>query len=317
MTQPAVAVHHALLERAQTGGRMFDIRERLARGDVIVGDGGWGTLLMARGLATGVPPEIFNLDRLDVIESIASRYVDAGAELITTNTFGGSPLKLAAAGLEGRVDDVNRRAVEAARRAVGSRALVSASIGPSGLLLTPYGDMPPARMLESFREQAAVLIDAGADLVCIETMTDLREAMLAVEAVRAVSPTIPVIATMTFETTRRGFVTVMGASVEAACSGLAAAGADIVGSNCGYGIDTMIEVAKAFRRHSTRPIAIQANAGLPTITDGVAHYPESPADLAARAPALLDAGVQIVGGCCGTTPEHIRALRALVDARRT
>jgi 5-methyltetrahydrofolate--homocysteine methyltransferase len=291
---------------------MDDIRERLARGDVILGDGAWGTLLMERGLAPGEVPELFNLDRSAVIEEIAALYLDAGAEIITTNTFGGSPLKLESAGLADRTEALNAGAVAAVRRAVGTRAYVSASIGPTGRLLRPFGDTEPARMAEAFERQAAALAGAGVDLFCVETMTDLDEATLAVTAIRAVAPHVPILATMTFEQTRRGFFTVMGVSIPAAARGLQAAGAEVVGSNCGFGIDTMVEVAREFRQHAGVPIAIQANAGLPITRNGATVYPETPGHVAARVPDLLAAGVQIIGGCCGTTPAHIRALRALI-----
>jgi len=202
--------------------------------------------------------------------------------------------------------------VAAVRRAVAGHAYVSASIGPTGRLLRPFGDTEPARMAAAFERQAAALAGAGVDMFCVETMTDLDEATLAVAAIRAVAPRAPILATMTFEQTRRGFYTVMGVSIPAAARGLQAAGADVVGSNCGFGIDTMIEVAREFRQHAGVPIAVQANAGLPVTRNGVTVYPETPGHVAARAPDLLAAGVQIIGGCCGTTPAHIRALRALV-----
>jgi 5-methyltetrahydrofolate--homocysteine methyltransferase len=291
---------------------MDGIRERLARGDVILGDGAWGTLLMERGATPGEPPELFNLHRPDVIEAIAALYLDAGAEIVTTNTFGGSPLKLESFALADRTEDINTRAVAAVRRAVGDRAYVSASMGPTGRLLRPFGDTEPARMAAAFERQASALAGAGVDLFCVETMTDLNEAALAVAAIRAVAPGVPILATMTFEQTRRGFFTIMGVSIPAAVRGLQAAGADIVGSNCGFGIDTMIDIAREFRQHAGVPIAIQANAGLPITRNGATVYPETPDDAAAKAPELLAAGVQLVGGCCGTTPAHIRALRALI-----
>ncbi len=295
---------------------MDDIRERLARGDVILGDGAWGTLLMARGLPPGEPPESFNLNRPEVIEEIAALYLEAGADIVTTNTFGGSPLKLESFGLADRTEDINALAVAAVRRSVGDRAYVSASMGPTGRLLLPFGDTDPARMAAAFERQAAALAGAGVDLFCVETMTDLNEAILAVKAIRAVAPRVPIMATMTFEKTRRGFFSVMGVSIPAAASQLQAAGADIVGSNCGFGIDTMIDIAREFKQHAVVPIAIQANAGLPIMSGGVTVYPETPDDVAARGPDLLAAGVQIVGGCCGTTPAHIRALRALIPRSR-
>jgi len=292
------------------------LRDRLRAGDVLVGDGGWGTMLMARGLQPGEPPESLTLASPGVIEEVARLYLEAGADLVTTNTFGGSPLRLRAFGLEARTDEINRAAVEALRRAVGTRALVSASIGPRGHLREPYGDVSAADLAESFARQARALASAGVDAFCVETMTDLEEARLAVEAARAAAPGTPVIATMTFERSRRGFFTVMGASVEQAAQVLAAAGADLVGSNCGNGIDTMVEVARAFRAVTAAPLAIQANAGLPESHDGALVYPEPPEQFAAAVPALLEVGVRLIGGCCGTTPAHVRAIRTAVDAAR-
>jgi 5-methyltetrahydrofolate--homocysteine methyltransferase len=292
------------------------LRDRLAAGDVLVGDGAWGTMLLARGLRPGDPPEALTLAHPDLIESIARLYVEAGADLVTTNTFGGSPLRLRAFGLEAATAAINRAAVEALRRAVGGRALVSGSMGPVGHLLQPYGTVSAAEAAASFARQARALAEAGVDVFCVETMTDLEEARLAVEAARAVAPDVPVIATMTFERTRRGIFTVMGVSVERAAEVLAAAGAEMIGSNCGNGIDAMVEVARAFRAVTAAPLAIQANAGLPESRGGLLVYPESPEQFAAAVPALLAAGVRLVGGCCGTTPAHVRAIRAAVDAAR-
>ena len=289
---------------------------RLGRGEVLVGDGAWGTQLMARGLPAGRPPEWFALERPEVIEEVARRYLEAGADLVTTDTFGASSFGLRRHGLEGERERVNREAVAAVRRAVGERALVSASVGPSGELLEPFGDASPEALEEAFAEQVAVLAGAGADLVCIETMTDLTEATRAVKAAKAVAPTLPVMAAMTFERTPRGYFTVMGVSVDRAVAGLLAAGADVVGSNCGTGIADMVEIAREMAKTTSRPIVIQPNAGLPRATAQGTVYDETPESMAARVPELLDLGVAVVGGCCGTTPQHTRALRQAVDARR-
>jgi 5-methyltetrahydrofolate--homocysteine methyltransferase len=291
---------------------MDDLLARLAAGRVLVGDGAWGTMLLARGLRQGEPPEGLNLTQPEVLEDIASQYVEAGADLITTNTFGGSPARLRQFGLDRQTEAINGAAVEAARRASQGRAYVSASVGPSGHLLKPYGDAEPGDVGAGFERQVRALAAAGADLICIETMTDLAEAVLAVKAARAVAPQLPVMATMTFEATRRGFFTVMGASVEHAVRGLADAGADIVGSNCGNGSDAMVAIAREFRALTALPVAIQPNAGLPEPGDGTLVYPETPEFMAERARMLIDLGVSIIGGCCGTTPAHIRALRLVV-----
>lgn len=295
---------------------MRGLLERLRAGEALVGDGAWGTQLMARGLAPGDSPEAFALERPELLADIAALYLEAGADLVTTNTFGGSPLRLAAHGLEARCEEINRLAVEALRPAVGGRAHISGSVGPSGAILKPYGDTEPELVAEGFRRQIGALVAAGADLVCIETMIDLAEAKLAVAAARTISPAIPIIATLTFDATPRGFHTTMGSTVADACAALADAGADVVGSNCGNGIATMVEIARAFARHSTLPIAIQSNAGLPEHRDGTLVWPEGPEQLAERVPELLELGVRIIGGCCGTGPEHVRAIRAEVDAHR-
>jgi 5-methyltetrahydrofolate--homocysteine methyltransferase len=290
--------------------------ERLRAGDVLVGDGAMGTMLFQRGLTPGDPPESVTLAHPEVIEEIARRYVEAGADLVETNTFGGSPLKLALHGLDGQIEAVNREAVRAARRSVETQAYVVGSCGPSGRLLEPYGDTGVAAMEASYRRQMEALIGAGVDAVCVETMTDLGEAQIAIRAAKEVFAGIPVLATMTFDPTPRGYFTIMGVSIASAAHDLAAAGADAVGSNCGNGIEHMVEIAREFRRHTTLPLVIQANAGLPRAVDGVSVYDETPAFMADKARELLDIGVSLIGGCCGTTPAHIAALRVMVDAAR-
>ena len=295
---------------------MEGLLTRLKRGDVLVGDGAWGTQLMQRGLPADQPPEWFALEKPETIEEVARLYVEAGADLVTTDTFGGTSFRLRLHGLDGERERVNRQAVEAVKRAVGGRALVSGSVGPSGRLLEPIGDTSPDAVEEAFAEQIAALASAGADVLCVETMGDLTEATRAVKAARSVAPGVPVMATMTFEPTPRGYFTVMGVSVEKAVAGLEAAGADVVGSNCGTGIGDMVGVARQMVRATRLPLIIQPNAGLPESRDGAVVYNETPEAMAARVPELLDLGVSIVGGCCGTAPEHIRAIRKAVEAWR-
>ncbi len=295
---------------------MEGLLERLKRGDVLVGDGAWGTQLMQRGLPDGQPPEWFALEKPGTIEEVARLYVDAGADLVTTDTFGGTSFRLKLHGLDGERDRINRQAVEAVKRAVAGRALVSASVGPSGQLLEPFGDTSPDAVEAAFAEQIAVLAAAGADVLCIETMGDMTEATRAVKAAKAAAPGMPVMATMTFEPTPRGYFTVMGVSVEKAVAGLEAAGADVVGSNCGTGMADMVEIARRMVRTTRLPVLIQPNAGLPVSRDGQLVYDETPGTFAARVPELLELGVAIVGGCCGTTPDHTRAIRQAVDAWR-
>jgi 5-methyltetrahydrofolate--homocysteine methyltransferase len=287
--------------------------KELSSGRVLVADGAMGTMLMARGLKAGEAPESLNLERPEVLVDIARLYLEAGADIIQTNTFGASPLQLAKAHLEDAMADINRAAVEAVRSAVGDRAFVSASVGPSGLILKPYGDADPDAIYESYNAQAKVLADAGADIICVETMTDLAEAVLAVRAAKAAAPNIPIMATMTYDSTPRGFFTIMGVTVERAAVELAEAGADVIGSNCGNGIDNMVKIAREYRAASKLPIIIQSNAGLPQRHGEGLVYPETPEYMAARVKDLIGAGVSIIGGCCGTAPEHIAAIRKEVD----
>lgn len=272
---------------------------------------------MKRGLSPGACPERMNLDAINVLEDIAGEYFEAGAELIQTNTFGASPLKLDAYGLRERAEEINQRAVDAVRRAVGDRAYVSASCGPSGRILEPYGDTQEEVVYESFRRQIGALVAAGVDLICIETMTDLREAVLAVRAAKSVVGTIPVAVSMTFDPTPGGFRTVMGNRIEDAVRELTEAGADIIGSNCGHGIQQMAKIAGEFLARSTLPVIIQSNAGLPIVRGGEVIYPEDPFFMAGECSKLASAGVRIIGGCCGTTPAHIAAIASALRAARS
>jgi 5-methyltetrahydrofolate--homocysteine methyltransferase len=285
----------------------------VSRGRVLLADGAIGSLLMARGLARGAAPESLNLSHPEILEEIARLYLDAGAQIIQTNTFGASPLKLANYGLADQTVAINENAVRAVRRAVGERAYVSASCGPSGKILLPYGDTEAEKMSESFKTQMKSLIDAGVDIICVETMSDINEAQLAIQAARSVSPSIPIMATMTFEATARGFFTIMGVTIEKACRELEKAGANLIGSNCGNGSEQMVAIAREFRKFTSLPLLIQANAGVPELRDGQVHYPETPEYMAKMSLELIKAGVAVIGGCCGTTPEHIRAMRAVLD----
>ncbi|NIM50595.1 MAG: methionine synthase [Gemmatimonadales bacterium] len=292
---------------------MKPLAPRLASRELLIADGAIGTMLIDRGLNPGQCPESVTLSLPTLLEEIAQLYLDAGADIIETNTFGASPLRLARYGLEAQTEAINREAVRAVRNAAGDRAYVAGSCGPSGMLLKPYGESDPADVYDSFRVQMECLIAAGVDCVFVETMVDLEEAKLAVRAAKDFSPATPVMATMTFDATPRGFYTIMGVSVEAAALGLREAGADAVGSNCGNGTENMIEIAKAFRSCSKLPLIIQPNAGMPRTRGSKTVYHETPRFMADRARELLTTGVSIIGGCCGTTPEHISALRAVVD----
>jgi len=291
-----------------------ELLERIGKGEILVADGAMGTMLFKLGLEPGGCPESVNLTDRELLEQIAGEYLDAGAEIIEANTFGASPMKLSAYGLEERTEEINREAVLAVRRVVGDRAYVACSCGPSGEILKPYGDAEPEDLSRGFERQMQTLIDSGVDVICIETMIDLQEAILAVRAAKTISPNTPVCATMTFDKIPRGFFTIMGVSIDQAVQDLHEAGADIVGSNCGNGIEIMIEIAREFRASTDLPLIIQSNAGQPESRNGKLIYSETPGFFAEKSRELIDIGVSIIGGCCGTTPEHIQAIRSLVDS---
>ncbi len=271
-------------------------------------------MFMELGLKPGDPPESLNLTRLDLVEKIAGLYLSAGADIIHTNTFGGSPIRLSFYSLEDKTEEINKNAVRSLRKVVKDRAYISGSCGPSGRFLKPYGEIKPEEMYSSFERQINTLITAGVDIICVETMTDLREAELAIKAAKSISPSTPLMATMTFNSTPRGFYTMMGVSIEEAASELEKFGADVIGSNCGSGIEDMIKTAVEFKKHTHLPLIIQPNAGIPRIVENKPFYPENPEFMAEKAKELISLGVSIIGGCCGTTPEHIKAIRKVVDS---
>jgi 5-methyltetrahydrofolate--homocysteine methyltransferase len=292
---------------------MAGLLDRVRRGEILLGDGATGTLLIERGLQPGRCPETLVLEQPEILTEIGTLYLESGAEVLTTNTFGGSPLKLRHYSLDADTEKINARAVAILRDVAKDHAHVAACVGPCGAILEPYGDTDEGVVYESFERQIRAQATAGADTIYVETMTDLREASLAVKAAKRIAPELPVVATMTFDPTPRGYFTIMGVSIAQAAAGLEDAGADIIGSNCGNGIANMIEIAREFKRRSRLPIIIQANAGLPEHRDGRVVYPETPEFMAGRVPELIELGVALIGGCCGTTPDHIRAMRSVLD----
>lgn len=283
------------------------VRER-----VLVLDGAMGTMLQERGLKAGQSPEELNLALPDVVAGVHQAYLASGAEIIVTNTFGGNREKLSHYGLDGRIREINRAGVTLARNAAGKDAYVAASIGPTGRFVEPVGDLSFDRMAAIFREQAETLIEAGADLITLETFLDIKEIRAALIAIREISPTIPVIAMLTFDDNGRS---VLGTPPEAAAITLEAAGANIIGSNCGLGIDGIYEILRSMRRVTSLPLISQANAGLPILKEGKTFFPGTPQEMAAFHDRLLDLGVRVIGGCCGTTPEHIRAMRDALNGK--
>jgi 5-methyltetrahydrofolate--homocysteine methyltransferase len=295
---------------------MQTLLERLSDGGVLVSDGAMGSLLQSQGLPPGASPESWCLSRPDVVRAVAEAYLAAGSDMVLTNSFGGSPLKLARHGLAERTGELNCAAAKLAREAAGSGRLVAGSVGPTGRILQDEGgDVTRAELYEAFQEQVESLADGGVDAICVETMSSLAEALEAVRAAREHS-TLPVFCTFSFALGRRGFRTMMGVSPELAAREAAAAGADVIGTNCGNGIENMTEIVRQMRAAvPDRPILAQPNAGMPELVDGVTVYPETPEYMSSRVGELIAAGATIVGGCCGTTPEHISAIAEWVRGR--
>lgn len=275
-------------------------------------DGGLGSMLIAAGLHAGQGPERWNLEHPDRVEAVHRGYVEAGSRVIHTNTFGCTRLKLRAGGLDADFVAINRAAVAIARRAAGDRALVAGDLGPTGVNLPPLGAGTIIELEATYRDQAEVLVEAGVDLLSIETMYDLREARAALAAARVHD--LPVLASMTFEPRKRGFFTVMGDPLAASLAALAEAGADAVGCNCSVGPDTMVAMAAEAHAAVTAPVVAQPNAGLPRTTLEGLTYDCGPAEFARACAAMAAAGVALLGGCCGTTPAHIAAARAALAA---
>jgi 5-methyltetrahydrofolate--homocysteine methyltransferase len=279
-------------------------------------DGAMGTMLFMAGLEHGNPPELWNLEHPDRVADVHRAYLEAGAQILLTNTFGGSRLRLALHGAQDRVTELNRAAASLLRQVVSAAepaALVAGDIGPSGGVLTPYGELPFEQARENFAEQAAALIEGGVDLIWIETMADLEEVRAAVEGVRQASSNIPLVTTMTFDTHGR---TMMGVTPEKAADTLLGFGASAVGGNCGNGPEEIIAVIE--KMHAAAPEAVlvaKANAGVPTLVGGRAVYRATPADMAEYAVKARAAGARLIGACCGSTPDHIRAISSALASQ--
>ena len=295
---------------------MQTLLERLSSGGVLVSDGATGSLLQSAGLPAGASPESWCLSRPEVVRGVAEAYFAAGSDMVLTNSFGGSPLKLARHGLAERAGEVNRVAATLAREAAGSGKFVAGSVGPTGRIVWDEGgDVTPAELYDAFREQVEGLADGGADAICVETMSSLAEALEAIRASKE-HTTLPVFCTFSFALGRRGFRTMMGVSPEVAARAAAEAGADVIGTNCGNGIENMIEIVRLMHAAvPDRPILVQANAGIPELIDGITVYPETPEYMSSRVGELIAAGATIVGGCCGTTPRHMAAIAEAVRGR--
>jgi methionine synthase I (cobalamin-dependent) len=282
---------------------MHPLISKLINAGTAVTDGAWGTQLQARGLPIGACPDEWNLKYPDRVAEVARAYVDTGCQIILTNTFGANRVRLAEFGLADYTTEINRTGAAISKRATtGSGTLVFASIGPTGKMLVA-DEVSPDDVLAGYREQATALKVGGADGLVIETMAELDEAKLALQAAKETG--LPVVACMVFDTAG---CTMMGVTPEQAASELAAAGADAIGSNCGNGIEAFEPICRQLRAATSLPIWIKANAGLPEIVNGNVVYQTSPETFASHIPALRAAGANFIGGCCGTSPEHIRAV---------
>jgi len=284
---------------------MKPVLQELMEHAPVVTDGAIGTQLMTRGLMPGECPDSWNISHPAEVEGVTRGYVEAGSEIILTNTFRANRVALDAYNLADHLEDINLAGVEIARRVASGCAYVFASIGPSGKMLM-NGEVSEDELKKSFAEQVGILALAGVDGFALETMSDLAEAKLAVAA--ACETGLPVVASMVFDSGKDKDRTMMGVTPEQAAEELTGAGADVIGANCGVGAAGYISVCQRLHAATDRPIWIKPNAGLPEIVEGKAVYRTTPEAFAAFVPALLQAGASFVGGCCGTGPEFIWAM---------
>lgn len=286
------------------------VRERC-----LASDGGWGTFLQEQGLEPGECPELWCLEKPDKVAQAAEAYIRAGADMIQSNSFGGSRYKLDMFGVGDRTYEINRAAAQISRQAAGEDHWVISSLGPSGKMLM-MGEVTEEELYDVFREQCEALAEGGADAICVETMSAIDEASIAVRAARE-NTDLEVISTFVFSPGQQEneYRTMMGVSPAEAARAALDAGAQIIGSNCGNGLEGMIEVIRQMRQAvgTDAPMLVHGNAGLPQLVDGQEIFPETPGMMAAHVPELLRAGTQIVGGCCGTTPEHVTAVKKAVE----
>ncbi|MGO8928928.1 MAG: homocysteine S-methyltransferase family protein [Limisphaerales bacterium] len=288
------------------------IQQLVSRGPVIT-DGAWGTELQARGLALGDFPDAWNLIHPDRVGEVARAYVEAGSQVILTNTFGANRIRLGEQAAADRVAEINARGVEISLKAATGCARVFASMGPTGKLLMG-GEVTMEELRAAFSEQAQALAQARPDGLVVETMSDLEEAKLAVSTARETG--LPVVACMVFDSGKDKDRTMMGTTPEQAAQALTEAGADVIGANCGQGIAGFVAICRRLHAATDRPVWIKANAGLPTMVDGRAKYSTTSDEFAGYIPELIQAGASFIGGCCGTRPDFIAAIsRRLVAAR--
>jgi 5-methyltetrahydrofolate--homocysteine methyltransferase len=291
---------------------MGEIERRLAAGDILLFDGAWGTMLMERGMKAREIAEAWILERPDDITAVHKMFFDAGADIVSTATLGATPPALAHYGLADRAAEINRRGARLAKGVCLPGRFVAGDIGSTGKLLPPAGNADEDELAEAFGAQAAALADGGVDLFIIETMMDIREALIALEAAKPTGR--PVFVTISFAKKPRGYFTIMGNRPDDAAKALAGAGAAAVGTNCSLRIADMVDVVAEMKAVTDVPIVAQPNAGNPEIEGGRTTYADGPEVYARMTPELIRAGASVVGGCCGTTPETIRRMREVIDA---
>ena len=290
------------------------ITAAIKSGRILVSDGGWGTFLQRKGLQAGECPELWNLTNPEAVREIARNYINAGADMIETNSFGGTIFKLEHFGLAERVSEINEAAARLSKEEAGDSRWVIASVGPTGKMLL-MGDVTEEELYDAFKTQVVALEKGGADAICIETMIDIDEALTAIRAAKE-NTRLEVICTFTFDAIGENeYRTMMGLSPADVAGACVAAGADIIGTNCGNGLKNMINIVAQMREVAPNiPILVHANAGLPEIVNGEISYPETPEQMKTLIPQIIGAGVNIIGGCCGTTPAHIAAIKETVDS---
>jgi 5-methyltetrahydrofolate--homocysteine methyltransferase len=279
----------------------------LVKERVVILDGAMGSLLIDQGLEPGIPPEYWNISHPEKIQKIHSDYFKAGADVVFTNTFGGSRMKLSAHKHGHSIEQYNKAAVELAKEICPESKFIAGDIGPSGAALPPVGSATVEEFYENFVEQASILTDAGVDFFFVETMIDLKEAEAAVKAIKSISNK-PIFASITYQKFKRGYFTVMGNSVVDCVKTLEEAGADVIGANCTIESKDMIDLIPLISQETSLPISAKPNAGKPELLNGKTVYPASIEDFTEDILAIINNGARLVGGCCGTDPEFIARL---------